>query len=131
MRVEPSKEIMYPDRGGYTGFSIEFWENPHDGKSHIFSSEFGGHRLEPFASEFVLEGRFFAFGKLISRVLEFGDAEMTLELQKKLYNGWKSIMDDAIKEMNKIEGPGISRDDIFSQEVVKKIILVHPRQVEE
>jgi hypothetical protein len=102
IEISPIKEIVYPGRGGYTGFSICIWETDYSipGSYHLMSpwgSVTGASEL--LKSKYVLEARFFVFGSLLDKVLiNKNSLEDIEQISEKLLQGWTPIMDELTRK---------------------------------
>lgn len=101
---EPEKETIYPDKGGYTGFSICVWNISHTPLDKVsFSNQWG--RFHPdrimgnkTTADCLLEGRFFVFGSLLNLVLELRDDKSIVVVHDRIFEVWKPLMDEIVSK---------------------------------
>lgn len=83
--IEPKVKTLYPDKGGYTGFSIFVWEVE-------LERDWGTVRV------FVLEGRYFVQGVLLDHTLHALENERNImNFHDGLFSRWKEKMDEVTK----------------------------------
>lgn len=132
-KIEPVDEIYYPDEHGYLGFSLLVWGvSGIPVNSVVFYNKWGGFHLDRIKPDlldkvidYVFEGRFFVYGKLVVLAVETGEKERVFELQKGLFEKWKPIMDKIIqKERGLMQQPdrhGVHIDEILTHDLVGEI----------
>lgn len=123
--ITPMMEFVYPNRGGYTGFSVLVWgvagEIP---GSYMLVSPWGSadREAQDAKSNYVLEARFFVFGSLLGNTVEGRDfSSETDEITFFLLAKWKPLMDkitDTEKRLWGEEGrTGIHIDEVVNDEL--------------
>jgi hypothetical protein len=124
-QISNTLEIIYPDNGGYTGFSIYVWETKNTPPNeYVLVSLWGGvdgtENLKK--SSCVLEARFFVFGSLMKRFLLTEDSlEKADKIFDDLFRKWQPIMDEVKARENRLHQEagrtGIHFDEIIDNEI--------------
>lgn len=133
IKITPSHKIYYPDKHGYTGFSIVYWNvEKYKFDDITLIREWGSFNPDRCLREdgitqadYLIEGRFFVFGSLLALHIEVGSEQKMIEISKELYEKWKPIMD----EVNELESRlthekdrnGIHIDEIVNGELITRI----------
>ena len=126
---KPMEEIIYPDSGGYIGFSLTIWDT--HGASmdkDILVSNWGGvEGTEGLKnSAFAFEGRFFAFGQLLRQDLRNGNTyEELKQISNNLFHRWKPIIDEIVERERRLLGePGrkfLHIDEVVDEQLKARI----------
>lgn len=109
--LTPIKELMYPDRGGYTGFSLFVWDTRGKPLDTVVleREDFGSFRPSEIMKggngvrDYILEGRFYVFGVLLSMKLERGSLDRINTVFDDLRKHWTPLMDDLEKRRKALD----------------------------
>lgn len=128
-RIEPKTAIYYPDKGGSVGYSICTWDIPKNTtwEKVLLLNQWGGFSPQSvFAGgvyrPFVLEGRLFVFGSLLSLAVVINDISIPLDQQ------WRPVMDEILKDIEVVleknrtsRGSGVHIDEVVTQTTAEKL----------
>jgi hypothetical protein len=126
--LQPMKFIMYPDRSGYTGFSIGIWDIIGcDLSETLLERDYGAAKAynATGTGDYILEARFFVFGSLPKLIFRKYNKQEAERMASEIFSSWKPIMDNIIEKRNTLYGEpdrnSIHVDEVMTPDIRKAL----------
>lgn len=132
IKISPSKEEIYPNRGGYTGYSLCVWFVPDENRNNaILVNAWGGFWDDRVRGNgnYVIEARFFVYGSLLSHFEERIESNDECDLiVNKFVFSWRPIMDEILYREENLwkdkDRHGIHIDEVVLPDIIELLNLV-------